>query len=193
MEKTGRPLSLRPDSSFRGAFTHNGKLLKLHQNHLTSGYSRLVANADPSIRTNFGDAVWYAVSEKNNVVYQDRTVAIAEGTTAELAGIVIRRAEITTAYPTLNEEITPVNRGDILKEGYVEFKSFTAGGAVPDGTGTDILGFADVSYGDKMFINILTSKPYFAAAATGSSGDIEVGKIVLLNPDDKAWTVKFSV
>ena len=66
----GKSLSMHNEAIWKGTFTHNGTLLKIHENDFTIGYSALLAPDGKSVGTvKFGDGVFYNAVEKNNIVY----------------------------------------------------------------------------------------------------------------------------
>lgn len=181
----GKSLSMHNEAIWKGTFTNNGTLLKIHENDFTIGYSALLAPDGESAGTvKFGDGVFYNAIEKNNRVYVGApTTGDAE---AVFAGIVVREPAIASGYPAINDEVTSFQKGLIVKEGFVVYKKANVGGTV-----VELYDSASVKIGVKMYAKSADGTVYFGTAKlTGT--DVEVGKVVEINPDDKSVTVYVS-
>jgi hypothetical protein len=181
MEQSGKNLSLLGDDRWKGGYKHNGSLLKLHDFSFTAGYSKLTGAVGVPVK--FGYGAWYDASLRDNAI---TTVKPTGGTTvAVFAGILARQPHIASGYPTKNDTIDEHNKGLLVKEGFLVYK--TGHDAT---TGNEDKGFADVRAGFLMCINDLNGKFVFAASAP--VGHTAVGKIIMVNPDDRSWTVKLT-
>ena len=70
MLENGKSLSMHNDAIYKGTYTHNGTLLKLHENAYTIGYSALLNVAGTAAGvTKFGNGVFLDASQKNNRIY----------------------------------------------------------------------------------------------------------------------------
>ena len=121
MTQNGKTLSMHNGAIWKGTYTNNGMLLKLHENSYTIGYSALLSPDGASAgKVKFGDGVFYDVHQKNNKVYAGApTVSEA---VPKFAGIVVREAGIASGYPAINDEVADFQKGLIAKEGYIEYK-----------------------------------------------------------------------
>ena len=186
IEKSGKSLTLSGNNVYKGLATHNGTLLKLHENSFTVGYGDLVpVNATTPVK--FGYGVWYEATEQNNTVYAAAPAGV--GDVPIFAGILVRQPHISSGYPAANDTINDWNKALIAKEGYIVYKAFGAD-ANADGILDD--GFDDVQVGYHMYINPANGAPTFAAANTGIETYTKAGTIVLMNPDDSSFTVKLN-
>ena len=187
MIQNGKTLSMHNEAIWKGTYTHNGMLLKLHENAYTIGYSALLSPDGASAgKVKFGDGVFYDAHQKNNKVYAGApTVASA---VPVFAGIVVREPAIASGYPAINDEVAPYQKGMIVKEGYVEYKEAFVGSGSSKVT---LFDDASVTLGTKMYVKASNGAVYFGSAK-GVETDALVGKIVSLNPDDKTVTVYVS-
>lgn len=178
----GKSLSMHNDAIWKGTYTHNGTLLKIHENDFTIGYSALLAPDGNSAGTvKFGDGVFYNAVEKNNKVYVG--VPTASDAEAVFAGIVVREPAIASGYPALNDEISSFQKGLLVKEGYVVYKKANVGGSV-----VELYDNASIKIGVNMYVASADGSVYFGTAKTTDT-DVLAGKIVEINPDDKSVTV----
>lgn len=190
MEQSGKTLSLLGNDVWRGGYTHNGTLLKLHDFSLTKGYSQL--NIHTGGKVFFGYGVWYDANDSDNQVYS----RVADTTTPVFAGIVVRQAHIASGYPARNDEVTNDNKGLIAKRGFVVYKKgfapavLSTGGTVT--TPATEQGFSDIQIGMTMFIAEADGKPVFGASGAYTTGYQAVGKIVSIDPDQQSWTVEIT-
>lgn len=187
METNGKSLSMHSEAIWKGTYTHNGMLLKIHENAYTIGYSALLSpNGQSAGVVKFGDGVFYDANQKNNKVYAGApTVASA---VPVFAGIVVREPAVTSGYPVNNDKIAPYQKGMLAKEGYIEYKEAFVG------AGTDKVTLFDntnVKLGTGMYVKASNGAVYFGSAKNDTA-DALVGKIVSLNPDDKTVTVYVS-
>lgn len=186
MEANGKTLSMHSKAIYKGDETHNGTLLKLHENSFTIGYSALLTpDGTAGATVNFGDGVFYNVTAKNNKVYAGApTVADA---TSGFAGIIVREPAIASGYPAINDEVSYYQKGLLLKEGYVIYKAAYTSSALAGAAGTRVSAFTNAKVGDLLVIAASNGKPYVATSA--ASGDTTAGKIIAVNPDDQSVTV----
>lgn len=187
MIQNGKTLSMHNESIWKGTYTNNGMLLKLHENSYTIGYSALLSPAGTSAGTvKFGDGVFYDAHQKNNKVYVGApTVTDA---VPVFAGVIVREAGIASGYPAINDEVSSFQKGMIVKEGFVIYKkAFVGDGADKE----NLYDNANVTYGTNMYVKAKDGSVYFGTAKNNTS-DVLAGKIVELNPDDKSVTVYLS-
>ena len=180
METYGKSLTMTGDTPFKGSISHNGTLLKLHDNAFTTGFSKLTpaATVDPK----FGFGLWMDSTTKNNAV-----TTVKPAANAVFAGLLVRNPAIASGQPAANDTVLSYNKADRCLEGFVVYKTgFNAS------TGAEDQRFADVNVGMTLYLNNLNGRPRFAAASSTIAGFTEITsvKIITLNPDDKSWTVK---
>lgn len=194
MTQNGKTLSMHNGAIWKGTYTNNGMLLKLHENSYTIGYSALLSPDGASAgKVKFGDGVFYDVHQKNNKVYAGApTVSEA---VPKFAGIVVREAGIASGYPAINDEVADFQKGLIAKEGYIEYKEayvVTTTSHTELGTKKRVFDNVDLSY--VLMASASNGSIYFAQTSSDkvSSSDVLVGKIVSMNPDDKTVTVYIS-
>ena len=194
MNQNGKSLSMHNGAIWKGTFTNNGMLLKLHENSFTIGYSALLSPDGTSAgKVKFGDGVFYDAHQKNNKVYAGApTVASA---VPKFAGIVVREAGIASGYPAINDEVADFQKGMIAKEGYIEYKeAYVVTTASHSALGTKKSVFDNVDLTYVMVVSASNGAVYFAQTASDkvSASDVVVGKIAAMNPDDKTVTVYIS-
>lgn len=194
MNQSGKTLSMHNDAIWKGTYTHNGMLLKIHENAYTIGYSALLApNGQSAGVVKFGDGVFYDAHQKNNKVYAGApTVSSA---VPVFAGIVVREPAIASGYPVNNDEVASYQKGMLAKEGFIEYKeAFVVGTTPASRPVSKVNTFANVSIGYQMVSSASDGVIYFAPTASDkvSTDDVVVGKVVELNPDDKSVTVYVS-
>lgn len=194
MTQNGKTLSMSNGAIWKGTYTNNGMLLKLHENSYTIGYSALLAPDGASAGTvKFGDGVFYDAYQKNNKVYAGApTVTNAVPT---FAGIVVREPAISSGYPVLNDEVASFQKGMIAKEGYIEYKEayvVTTASHASLGTKKSVFDNVDLTY--VMVVSASNGAVYFAQTSSDKvdNDDVVVGKIASMNPDDKTVTVYIS-
>ena len=194
MTQNGKTLSMHNGAIWKGTYTNNGMLLKLHENSYTIGYSALLSPDGASAgKVKFGDGVFYDAHQKNNKVYAGApTVSEA---VPKFAGIVVREAGIASGYPAINDEVADFQKGLIAKEGYIEYKEayvVTTASHTTLGTKKSVFDNVDLSY--VLMASASNGSIYFAQTSSDkvSSSDVLVGKIVSMNPDDKTVTVYIS-
>lgn len=187
METNGKSLSMHNGAIWKGTHTHNGMLLKIHENAYTIGYSALLSPDGQSAGVvKFGDGVFYDAHQKNNKVYAGAPTVTSA--VPVFAGIIAREPAIASGYPVNNDEVASYQKGMIVKEGYIEYKE----GFVADGASrVSLFDNANVTLGTKMFVKASNGAVYFGSAKVAET-DALVGKIVSLNPDDKTVTVYVS-
>ena len=194
MNQNGKTLSMHNGAIWKGTFTNNGMLLKLHENSYTIGYSALLSPDGASAgKVKFGDGVFYDAHQKNNKVYAGApTVASA---VPKFAGIVVREAGIASGYPAINDEVADFQKGLLAKEGYIEYKeAYVVTTASHSALGTKKSVFDNVDLGYVLMVSASNGAVYFAQTSSDkvSASDVLVGKIASMNPDDKTVTVYIS-
>ena len=194
MEQNGKSLSMHNEAIWKGTYTDNGILLKLHENSYTIGYSALWAPDESSAgKVGFGDGVFYDAHQKNNKVYAGApTVANA---VPVFAGIIVREPAIASGYPAINNEVASFQKGMIAKEGYIEYKhAYVVTTASHSALGTKKSVFDNVDLSYVMVVSASNGAVYFAQTSSDkvSNSDVVVGKIASMNPDDKTVTVYIS-
>lgn len=185
MTQNGKKLSTHNEAIWKGTFTHNGTLLKIHENDYTIGYSALLKpNGSAGSAVKFGDGVFYNAKEKNNRVYVG-SPTVSEAVPV-FAGIVVREPAIASGYPALNDEVSSFQKGLLVKEGYVVYKEALVeqGGEVEN-----LYDNAKVVIGVAVNVKASDGTVYFGAK---SGSDVTVGKVIEINPDDKSVTVYIS-
>ena len=191
MTQNGKTLSMHNGAIWKGTHTHNGMLLKLHENSYTIGYSALLSPDGASAgKVKFGDGVFYDVHQKNNKVYAGAPTV--DNAVPKFAGIVVREAGIASGYPAINDEVADFQKGMIAKEGYIVYKEayvVTRDSHSALGTKKNVFDNVDLNY--VMVVSASNGAVYFAQtySDTVSNLDVVVGKIVSMNPDDKTVTV----
>ena len=194
MNQNGKTLSMHNGAIWKGTYTNNGMLLKLHENSYTIGYSALLSpNGASAGKVKFGDGVFYDAHQKNNKVYAGApTVASA---VPKFAGIVVREASIASGYPAINDEVADFQKGLLAKEGYIEYKeAYVVTTASHSALGTKKSVFDNVDLGYVLMVSASNGAVYFAQTSSDkvSDSDVLVGKIASMNPDDKTVTVYIS-
>lgn len=185
----GKSLSMHNDAIWKGTYTHNGTLLKIHENDYTIGYSALLKpDGSTGSAVKFGDGVFYDAHQKNNKVYVgEPTVASA---VPVFAGIVVREPAIASGYPAINDEVSSFQKGMIAKEGYIVYKeAFIVDSGALSSTKVNV--YENEAIGTKVFVQATDGAVYFGSAKVDND-DTEVGRIVEVNPDDKSVTVYIS-
>ena len=187
MNQSGKTLSMHNEAIWKGTYTNNGMLLKIHENAYTIGYSALLSpNGTSAGVVKFGDGVFYDAHQKDNKAYVGApTVANA---VPVFAGIMAREPAIASGYPVNNDEVSSYQKGMLVKEGFIIYKK----GFVGAGTSrVSLYDNANVTYESKMYVNASNGAVYFGSAKNDSD-DVLVGKVVEVNPDDKSVTVYVS-
>lgn len=191
MTQNGKTLSMHNGAIWKGTYTNNGMLLKLHENSYTIGYSALLSPDGTSAGVvKFGDGVFYDAHQKNNKVYAGApTVSNA---VPKFAGIVVREPGIASGYPAINDEVADFQKGLLAKEGFIEYKeAYVVTTASHAALGTKKGVFDNVDLGYVLMVSASTGAVYFAQTSSDkvSGSDVLVGKIASMNPDDKTVTV----
>ena len=191
MTQNGKTLSMHNGAIWKGTYTNNGMLLKLHENSYTIGYSALLSpNGASAGKVKFGDGVFYDAHQKNNKAYAGApTVSNA---VPKFAGIVVREPGIASGYPAINDEVADFQKGLLAKEGYIEYKeAYVVTTASHSALGTKKSVFDNVDLGYVLMVSASNGAVYFAQTSSDkvSASDVLVGKIVGMNPDDKTVTV----
>ena len=194
MNQNGKTLSMRNGAIWKGTYTNNGMLLKLHENSYTIGYSALLSpNGASAGKVKFGDGVFYDAHQKNNKVYAGAPTV--DSAVPKFAGIVVREAGIASGYPAINDEVADFQKGLLAKEGYIEYKeAYVVTTASHSALGDKKSVFDNVDLGYVLMVSASNGAVYFAqtSSAKVSASDVLVGKIVSMNPDDKTVTVYIS-
>lgn len=187
MNQSGKTLSMHNDAIWKGTYTHNGMLLKIHENAYTIGYSALLApNGQSAGVVKFGNGVFYDAHQKNNKVYAGAPTVTSA--VPVFAGIVAREPAIASGYPVNNDEIASYQKGMLVKEGFVEYKKAIVGAGT---SAESLFDNANVVIGTAMFVSSSDGTVYFNATAKVNT-DVKAGKVVSINPDDKTVTVYVS-
>jgi len=194
MTQNGKSLSMHNGAIWKGTFTNNGMLLKLHENSYTIGYSALLSPDGQSAgKVKFGDGVFYDAHQKDNKVFAGApTVANA---VPKFAGIIVREPGIASGYPAINDEVAAFQKGMMAKEGYIEYKeAYVVTTASHSALGTKKSVFDNVDLGYVLMVSASNGAVYFAQTSSDkvSNSDVLVGKIASMNPDDKTVTVYIS-
>ena len=187
MLQSGKTLSMHNEAIWKGTYTNNGMLLKIHENAYTIGYSALLSPDGQSAGVvKFGDGVFYDAHQKDNKAYVGApTVANA---VPVFAGIMAREPAIASGYPVNNDEVSSYQKGMLVKEGFIIYKK----GFVGAGTSrVSLYDNANVTYETKMYVNATNGAVYFGSSKNDSD-DVLVGKVAEVNPDDKSVTVYVS-
>ena len=193
MTQNGKTLSMHNGAIWKGTYTNNGMLLKLHENSYTIGYSALLSpNGASAGKVKFGDGVFYNATEKNNKVYAGAPTA--SGAVAKFAGIVVREPAIASGYPAINDEVASFQKGLLAKEGFVEYKeAFVIATGASTRPASKVNTYDNVTIGYNMVISSTDGAVYFSPDTTKiANTDVAVGKVIELNPDDKSVTVYIS-
>ena len=175
------------EAIWKGTYTNNGMLLKLHENAYTIGYSALLSPDGQSAGVvKFGDGVFYDAHQKDNKAYVGApTVANA---VPVFAGIMAREPAIASGYPVNNDEVASYQKGMLVKEGFIIYKKGFVGAGV---SRVSLYDNANVTYETKMYVNASNGAVYFGSSKNDQD-DVLVGKVVEVNPDDKSVTVYVS-
>ena len=194
MTQNGKTSSMHNGAIWKGTYTNNGMLLKIHENAYTIGYSALLSPDGKSAgKVKFGDGVFYDAHQKNNKAYAGApTVSNA---VPKFAGIVVREPGIASGYPAINDEVADFQKGLLAKEGYIEYKeAYVVTTASHSALGTKKNVFDNVDLGYVLMVSASNGSVYFAQTASDkvATSDVLVGKIVAMNPDDKTVTVFIS-
>ena len=194
MTQNGKTLSMHNPAIWKGTYTNNGMLLKLHENSYTIGYSALLSPDGASAgKVKFGDGVFYDAHQKNNKVYAGAPTV--ESAVPKFAGIVVREAGIASGYPAINDEVADFQKGLLAKEGYIEYKeAYVVTTASHSALGDKKSVFDNVDLGYVLMVSASNGAVYFAQTSSDkvSASDVLVGKIASMNPDDKTVTVYIS-
>lgn len=194
MNQNGKTLSMHNGAIWKGTYTNNGMLLKLHENSYTIGYSALLSPDGTSAgKVKFGDGVFYDAHQKNNKVYAGAPTVTSA--VPKFAGIVVREPGIASGYPAINDEVADFQKGMLAKEGYIEYKeAYVVTTASHSALGTKKSVFDNVDLGYVLMVSASNGAVYFAQTSSDkvSNSDVLVGKIASMNPDDKTVTVYVS-
>lgn len=191
-QSNGKKLSMHGSAVYKGDFTHNGMLLKLHENAFTIGYSRLLtADGSATGATKFGNGVFFDLTKKNNNVYAGKPTG--QDAVSSFAGIMVREPGIASGYPVLNDEVNGFQNGLLCRQGFVVYKKADVYyGTAGDYKGVEVFPFVYQNY--CAFVAADDGQVYFTPKSTTfrNSDDIMVGRVVEINPDDQSVTVYVS-
>lgn len=197
MIQSGKTLSMTNEAIWKGTYTDNGMLLKIHENAFTIGYSKLLsADGSKAGVVKFGDGVFYNAADKDNTVYAGAPTA--SGAKAVFAGIMVREPAIASGYPVNNDEVAAFQMGLLAKEGFVIYKNAKVCSADKDEdnktiatlTETRVNTFENVNVGAEAVVSMANGEVYFSVdGSLANASDQTVGKVVAINPDDKSVTV----
>lgn len=193
MNQSGKTLSMHNGAIWKGTFTDNGMLLKIHENSYTIGYSALLSpDGTSASKVGFGDAVFYDASQKNNKVFVGAPTV--SGAVPKFAGIIVREPSIASGYPAINDEVSSFQKGLMAKEGFIVYKNIPVVSATPSAIGNRKNTYENATIGYVMIASSSNGAVYLAPSATDkvATEDVVVGKVVELNPDDKSVTVYIS-
>lgn len=190
MTQNGKTLSMHNEAIWKGTFTDNGILKKLHENSFTIGYSALLSPDGQSAgKVYFGDGVFYDNHQKDNKVYAGAPTVTSA--VPAFAGIMTREPAIASGYPAINNEVASFQKGMICKEGFIEYKHAYVVGSSPSAlpaSKVNVYDNANRSY--VLVVSASNGAVYFAPTSSDKvdSDDVVVGKVIDLNPDDKSVT-----
>ena len=193
MTQNGKTLSMHNEAIWKGTYTNNGMLLKLHENSYTIGYSALLSpDGTSASKVKFGDAVFYDANQKNNKVFVGAPTVTSA--VPKFAGIVVREPAIASGYPAINDEVAAFQKGMLAKEGFIIYKNVPVVGSTPSAIGNRKNAYDNANYGYVLIASASDGAVYLAPTATDkvSNSDVVVGKVVELNPDVKSVTVYIS-
>lgn len=185
MNQSGKTLSMHNDAIWKGTYTHNGTLLKIHENSYTIGYSALLSPDGKAQGTvKFGDGVFLDAHQQNNKAYVGTPTAA--DAVPVFGGIVVREPAIASGYPVYNDEVSSFQKGMLVREGFVVYKQGLMTGHTT--AAVELFG-SGVTYGYNLFVKEADGTAFFSKEAT-ETGYVLAGKVVAVNPDDKSVTVK---
>lgn len=190
MTQNGKTLSMHNEAIWKGTFTDNGILKKLHENSFTIGYSALLSPDGQSAgKVYFGDGVFYDNHQKNNKVYAGAPTVTSA--VPAFAGIMTREPAIASGYPAINNEVASFQKGMICKEGFIEYKYAYVVGSSPSALPSSKSSvFDNANRGYVLVVSASNGAVYFAPTSSDkvSNSDVVVGKVIDVNPDDKSVT-----
>lgn len=189
MQQSGKTLSMHNDAIWKGTYTNNGMLLKIHENAFTIGYANvLVPDGTAQGAVKFGNGVFFNLSDKNNTVYTGAPTVT--GASPAFGGIMVREPAIASGYPSINDEVDYFQKGLLCRQGYIIYKK----GDIYLDTGikyedVELFDYAYMNY--VMFIRKTDGSVYFSPAETKFENidDLKVGRVCGVNPDDRSITV----
>jgi hypothetical protein len=178
------------EAIWKGTFTDNGILKKLHENSFTIGYSALLSpNGQSAGKVYFGDGVFYDNHQKDNKVYAGAPTVTSA--VPAFAGIMTREPAIASGYPAINNEVASFQKGMICKEGFIEYKHAYVVGSSPSALpASKVNVYENANRGYVLVVSASNGAVYFAPTSSDkvSNSDVVVGKVIDLNPDDKSVT-----
>lgn len=189
MQQSGKTLSMHNDAIWKGTYTNNGMLLKIHENAFTIGYANvLIPDGTAQGAVKFGNGVFFNLSEKNNTVYVGSPTVT--GASPAFGGIMVREPAIASGYPSINDEVDHFQKGLLCRQGYIIYKK----GDIYLDTGikyedVELFDYAYMNY--VMFVRKTDGSVYFTPAEIKfeNTEDLKVGRVCGVNPDDKSITV----
>lgn len=190
MTQNGKTLSMHNEAIWKGTFTDNGILKKLHENSFTIGYSALLSPDGQSAgKVLFGDGVFYDNHQKDNKVYAGAPTVTSA--VPAFAGIMTREPGIASGYPAINNEVADFQKGMICKEGFIEYKHAYVVGSTPSALpASKVNVYENANRGYVLVVSASNGAVYFAPTSSDkvSNSDVVVGKVIDINPDDKSVT-----
>lgn len=190
MEQNGKTLSATSSAVFKGGTSHNGTLLKLHEFSYTIGYSALLkADGSAAGTVKFGNGVFFDATQGNNRAYVGSPTVT--GAVPVFGGIVVREPAIAGGYPVLNDEVAGFQKGLLCKDGFVIYKEAKTCFASSGLSSAKEKLYGKIYSNFCLWINKTNGEAYFSPKSTvyNASGDILVGRVVEVNPDDESVTV----
>lgn len=199
------PLSLTGNNIWRGSNLSNGKLLFANGvPHLEVAYSKLTIStalqteldAAGTIGAPFGNAVFYDRNVRStapNAVTAG--IPTASGAVPKFAGVLAYDAGLASGQPVANSGVQPMNKGKLIKFGFVHYKYGKASDL------TTVLKYAGINDATMvLFFQNATGDPVFAAPTSYASDGTPVlanctygGKIVQLYPEQGSVLVEINV
>lgn len=187
--ESGQKLSMHTNNVFKGSNTHNGILLKLHENSFTIGYSALLAPDGVTAGVaKFGYGVFLNVANKNNKVYVGKSTEA--GAVSAFGGIMVREPALSSGYPVYNDQVSQFQKGMLCRDGFIVYK-FGRVYLSSDVSYDDVQLFDYVYSNYVLWIKSSDGSFYFSPKSTiyETEGDIMVGRVASTNPDDESLTV----
>lgn len=182
-------LSLKGNKVYKGDSTHNGMLLKVHENAFTTGYSDLLSpDGKNKGETRFGNGVFYDLARKDNALFTGSPTY--QGAFPYFAGILCRQQDIASSYPVYANKNTSFNKGLLVKEGYLNYRV----ALYQDADKKDLTVSAHLNSYVGYFFRVNLVDGYIGFSMTNLSDATwqVVGRVVQCNPDDESVTVHIS-
>ena len=159
MQQNGKTLSMHNDAIWKGTYTNNGMLLKIHENAFTIGYANvLIPDGTAQGAVKFGNGVFFNLSEKNNTVYTGAPT-------------------VTGASPAFGQGYIIYKKGDIYLDTGIKYEDVE----LFDYVYMNYVMFIRKTDGSVYFTP--------AETKFEDTDDLKVGRVCGINPDDKSITV----